>query len=125
MHAGEQQSAGADTAGSGATAPSTDRVQRESAGTGQTGHQDQPAHRASRYRLAMALAWAAGAAGVFVLFLRISLTMRVDSDAANNALQAWDLLHGHLLLHGWLIGDATYYTFELPLIALVEAIFGL
>jgi hypothetical protein len=49
----------------------------------------------------------------------------MDSDAANNALQAWDLLHGNLLLHGWIIGDATYYTFELPLYALVESIFGL
>jgi hypothetical protein len=35
------------------------------------------------------------------------------------------MLHGHLLLHGWLLGDATFYTFELPLIALVEVFFGL
>jgi hypothetical protein len=61
---------------------------------------------------------------VFVLFLRISLTAGVTSDAANNALQSWDMLHGHLLLHGWIIGDATYYTFELPLIAIVEIFFG-
>ena len=125
MDAGEQDSVVAGTGGSGATAPSTDWFHRESADTSQTGQQDQPARRVSRYRLAMTLAWAAGTAGVFVLFLRISLTMSIDSDAANNALQAWDLLHGHLLLHGWLIGDATYYTFDLPLIALVEAIFGL
>lgn len=51
--------------------------------------------------------------------------MTVDSDAANNALQSWDMLHGHLLLHGWIIGDATFYTFELPLIAIVEIFFGL
>ncbi len=61
---------------------------------------------------------------MFALFLRISLTTGVTSDAANNALQAWDMLHGHLLLHGWIIGDATYYTFELPLIAVAEAFFG-
>jgi hypothetical protein len=71
------------------------------------------------------LAWSAGAAALFVLFLRVSLTTSVSSDAANNALQAWDMLHGHLLLHGWIIGDATYYTFDLPVIALVEAFFGL
>lgn len=72
-----------------------------------------------------ALAWAAGGAALFVLFLRITRTRGVTSDAANNALQAFDMLHGHLLLHGWIIGDATYYTFELPLIAIIEIFFGL
>jgi hypothetical protein len=72
-----------------------------------------------------ALAWALGAAALFTLFLRISLADAPTSDPANNALQAWDLLHGHLLLHGWILGDVTFYTFELPLIALVEIFFGL
>jgi len=103
MHAGEQYSV--------------------SAGTGETGRQDEPARRARR--VPMALAWIAGGAALFVLILRISLTTPVTSDGANPALQAWDMLHGHLLLHGWLLGDATYYTFELPLIALVEVFFGL
>ena len=35
------------------------------------------------------------------------------------------MLHGHLPLHGWILGDATYYTFDLPLMALVELFFGL
>jgi len=47
------------------------------------------------------------------------------SDAANNGLQSWDLLHGNLTLHGWILGDVTFYTFELPVIALSEAVFGL
>ncbi len=72
-----------------------------------------------------ALAWSAGGIALFVLLLRISLTTAISSDGANNALQAWDMLHGHLLLHGWILGDATYYTFELPLIAFVEIFFGL
>jgi hypothetical protein len=72
-----------------------------------------------------ALAWALAAAALFALFLRISLGDAPTSDPANNALQAWDLLHGHLLLHGWILGDVTFYTFELPLIALVEIFFGL
>ena len=71
------------------------------------------------------LAWTAGAIAIFALFLKISFTKGVDSDGANNALQAWDMLHGHILLHGWIIGDATYYTFELPVIAVVEIFFGL
>jgi len=35
------------------------------------------------------------------------------------------MLHGHLLLHGWIIGDATYYTFDLPVLALTELFSGL
>ncbi len=74
-----------------------------------------------------ALGWTIGAAALFFLFLQISRSnvKGVNSDAANNALQAFDMLHGNLLLHGWLIGDATYYTFELPVILLVEVFFGL
>jgi len=72
-----------------------------------------------------AAAWVAGGLALFAFFLRISLGSRVDSDGANNALQAWDMLHGHVLLHGWLIGDATFYFFELPLNAISELLFGL
>jgi hypothetical protein len=123
MHAGEQYSVGAGASGTGA-ASSTDQARSQTADTGETARRDQPTRPAAS-RLLMALVWALGAAGVFVLFLRVSLTSAVSSDAANNALQAWDLLHGHLLLHGWLIGDATYYTFDLPVIALAEVFFGL
>jgi hypothetical protein len=35
------------------------------------------------------------------------------------------MVHGHLLLHGWIIGDATYYTFDLPVLALAEIFSGL
>jgi len=51
--------------------------------------------------------------------------MAPDSDTANNALGAWDMLHGHIMLHGWLTSDVPFYTFELPLMALVEIFFGL
>ena len=30
------------------------------------------------------------------------------------------MLHGNLVLHGWIVGDVTFYTFELPLIAILE-----
>jgi hypothetical protein len=72
-----------------------------------------------------AAAWVIGGLALFALLLRISLTGRIDSDGANNALQAWDLLHGHLLLHGWDIGDANFYFFELPLNAITAVVFGL
>jgi hypothetical protein len=72
-----------------------------------------------------ALAWAAGAAGLFLVLLRVSRTVVATADAASLALQAHDLLHGNVLLHGWLTGDVTFYTFELPLFALAEALLGL
>ena len=69
--------------------------------------------------------WIIGCMALFAFYLRISLTAAVNSDGANNALQAWDMLHGHLLLHGWIIGDATYYTLDLPVLAVTEIFFGL
>lgn len=72
-----------------------------------------------------AAAWAGAGIAVYALALRISFGGRIDSDGANSALQAWDLIHGHLLLHGWLLGDATYYFFELPIIGVVQLVFGL
>ena len=69
--------------------------------------------------------WIIGCLALFAFYLRISLTAAVTSDGANNALQAWDMLHGHLLLHGWIIGDATYYNLDLPVLAVTEIFFGL
>ena len=78
---------------------------------------------AARWWQAVA-AWVAGGLVLFAFFLRISFGERVDSDGANSALQAWDLVHGHLMLHGWIFGDATFYAFELPLNGIVELLFG-
>ena len=83
-----------------------------------------PGHRWVR-RLLAAATWIVGGMALFALYLRISFTGQVTSDGANNALQAWDMLHGHLMLHGWIIGDATYYTFDLPVLAVTEIFFGL
>jgi len=72
---------------------------------------------------------AAGYATVFVVFFVLcyltARTSTVSSDGANNALQGFDLLHGDPVLGGWIIGDATYYTFELPIYAVTTALFGL
>ena len=88
-------------------------------------HQEDRGKRRAARRGWAAAAWAGGGLALFAFFLRISLGSRVDSDGANNALQAWDLLHGHVLLHGWLIGDATFYFFELPLIGIAQLLFGM
>jgi hypothetical protein len=72
-----------------------------------------------------AAAWIGGGLVLAAVLVRVSLAFPVNSDGANIALQGWDLLHGHLLLHGWITADASYYTFELPLLAVTEACFGL
>ena len=71
------------------------------------------------------MVWIGCGIALFALLLRISLSRGMNSDGANNALQGWDIIHGNFLLHGWIMGDATYYTLELPLYAITEALFGL
>jgi len=83
----------------------------------------------SRRRRRARWAWAAGLAGaavvLFVAYLRLSGTYAATSDGADQALQGWDMLHGNWLLHGWTLGDVTYYTTEIPEYALIELVRGL
>jgi hypothetical protein len=86
--------------------------------------------RLARARLARArLAWIGAylLAGVvlFASYLRVSGTQPISSDGGSNALEAWDMLHGNLLLHGWTLTDVSFYTTELPEYMLVELIRGL
>ena len=76
-------------------------------------------------RLASAVLVVAVLAGLFVLYLRQSRTVVVGSDGGTIALQAWDMLHGNVLLHGWAVADVSFYSTELPEYALVERISGL
>jgi hypothetical protein len=74
---------------------------------------------------AAALAWALGAVALFGVYLELAGTWPTDSDGAGNALQACDMLHGNLLLHGWALSDVSFYTTELPQYMLVELVRGL
>jgi hypothetical protein len=76
-------------------------------------------------RLAVTAVWLLGVIAAFACYLRLSRTRAVNSDAAGQALQAWDMLHGNLLLRGWSLGDVSYYTTEIPQYALVEFLRGL
>jgi hypothetical protein len=84
-----------------------------------------PASPPAARRWLAAAAWAGAGLVVFAFFLRISFGARIDSDGANSVLQGWDLIHGHLLMHGWHLGDATFYAFELPVNGIVQLILGL
>jgi hypothetical protein len=70
-------------------------------------------------------ALAAAAVVLFLCYLRLSATIPVNSDGSDQALQAWDMLHGNWLLRGWTVGDVSYYTTEIPEYILVEKIIGL
>src|SRR5580704_4787254 len=76
-------------------------------------------------RLAGPALFTAAAIVAFACYLRMSLTVPVNSDGASNALQAWDMLHGNPLLHGWWLSDVSFYTTELPEYMLVELAHGL
>ena len=73
----------------------------------------------------MVAAWAVAGLILFACYWRLSWTVAVNSDGAGNALQAWDMLHGNLLLHGWKLSDVSFYTTELPEYMLVELALGL
>jgi hypothetical protein len=62
---------------------------------------------------------------LFALYWRQSLSQPISSDGASNVLQAWAMLHGNLLLHGWQLSDVSFYTTELPQYMLIEAVRGL
>ena len=78
-----------------------------------------------RRRFLEAAGFAVFAAALFTVYLRLSRTMPENSDQANVLLEASDMLHGNLLLHGWYKADVSFYTTELPQYALLEIIFGM
>jgi hypothetical protein len=78
-----------------------------------------------RSRWLAAATWGLALVVAFAANLRLSQTNATNSDGASQALQAWDMLHGNLLLHGWITGDVTYYTTEVPEYMLVELVHGL
>jgi hypothetical protein len=76
-------------------------------------------------RWLIAATWLLGAAAAFAAYLRLAGTRAVNSDGSSQALQAWDMLHGNLLLHGWTLTDVSFYTTELPEYMAVEQARGL
>jgi hypothetical protein len=73
--------------------------------------------------------WAGGtvvvAAVLFYCYYRQSSTVGVASDAGSISLQAWDMLHGNVLLHGWTMSDVSFWPTELMQYVLLEAVHGL
>jgi hypothetical protein len=61
---------------------------------------------------------------LFFCYWRQSQSVPLSSDGSGNVLQAWDMLHGNLLLHNWWVSDVSFYTTELPQYMLIEALGG-
>jgi hypothetical protein len=76
-------------------------------------------------RLAWPVLFVGAGLALFAAYLRQAQTIPVNSDGGSFALQAWDMLHGNVLLQGWTTADLTFYTTELPQYALVELAHGL
>ena len=75
--------------------------------------------------LAVLAAYLLAGVALFTVYLRLSETYPLNSDSANILLMGRDLLHGHLLLHGWYMSDVSFYPTELPQYALLESFLGL
>ncbi len=105
------------TASSGFVAPSK--------GTPQRVAWPRVAERSRRRRWLRVVLWALSLVAAFACYLRLAETRAVNSDGAAQALQAWDMLHGNVLLHGWQLIDITMYTTELPEYVLVAVVRGL
>jgi len=69
--------------------------------------------------------WVAAGIVLFAAYLAQARTLGASSDSAGQALQAWDMLHGNVLLRGWSLSDVSFYTTELPEYMLVELVRGL
>jgi hypothetical protein len=81
--------------------------------------------RTASRRLAAVVAVTLATVGLFWAYLLQSRSSGANSDAASQALQGWDLVHGNLLLHGWLLSDVSFYTFEVPLDGVTSLVVGL
>lgn len=85
----------------------------------------QPARRTRRVWLLRVITVALVAAIFFALVLAQSVSKPWTADTASVALQGWDLVHLHVLLHGWWASDVNFYTLDAPLYGLCSLIFGL
>jgi hypothetical protein len=78
-----------------------------------------------RTRVLTAAALLLAGFGLLLCYVTVSRKVPVTSDGASNALQAWSMLHGNWLLHGWWLSDVSFYTTELPEYMLIETVRGL
>jgi hypothetical protein len=69
--------------------------------------------------------WAAVVVVLFFCYLRVSRTIAIESDGGADALQAWAILHGNVLLRGWHLSALSFYATDLLEYVLIELAHGL
>src|SRR5712691_5566660 len=62
---------------------------------------------------------------LFFAYLAQASELPIFADGSSQALQSWEMLHGNLLLHGWVLSDVSFFTTELPQYMLIELARGL
>ena len=87
-------------------------------------HRRPPALARWRPGLITALLLALAGAVLFLCYLRQSWTLSLNSDGAADILQARDMLHGNVLLHGWQLSQVSFWSTELPQYMLIESVMG-
>ena len=81
-----------------------------------------------RWALSQSWRWPAGfaiaAIVLFVVYLRIALHHGFGADGAVLEQQAWSMLNGNPLLRGWTVADISFYSIEIPELAVLEWLHG-
>jgi hypothetical protein len=78
----------------------------------------------ARQRWAWPLGFALAGVVLFFVYLRIAERHGFGADGAVLEQMAWDLLNGNPLMRGWTVADISFYTIEIPELAVVEWLRG-
>ena len=93
---------------------------------GEVAGRDEPRPVLARWRQGLITGSLLALAGavLFLCYLRQSWTRSLNWDGAADILQAHDMLHGNVLLHGWQLSQVSFWSTELPQYVLLESVMG-
>ena len=81
-----------------------------------------------RWALSQSWRWPAGfavaAIVLFFVYLHIALHHGFGADGAVLEQQAWSMLNGNPLMRGWTVADISFYSIEIPELAVLEWLHG-
>jgi hypothetical protein len=83
-----------------------------------------PQRFSARPRWAWPLGFALAGVVLFFVYLRIAERHGFGADGAVLEQMAWDMLNGNPLMRGWTVADISFYTIEIPELAVVEWLHG-
>jgi hypothetical protein len=83
-----------------------------------------PQRFSARQRWAWPLGFALAGVALFFVYLHIAVRHGFGADGAVLEQMAWDMLNGNPLMRGWTVADISFYTIEIPELAVVEWLHG-